>query len=88
MADVKIRNLDERVVQSLKARAKEEGLSFEEHLRRTLTAISQRRRYRMALLRRIDANRALLAKKYGVMSDSVKLIRADREERERRLVGD
>ncbi len=38
-----------------------------------------RRRRRAALLRRIDANRARMAKKFGVMDGSVASMRAERE---------
>ena len=38
MADLKVRNLDDRVASALKARAKARGISLEEEIRRTLTA--------------------------------------------------
>jgi plasmid stability protein len=38
MADLKVRNLDDSVASALKARAKANGLSLEEEVRRTLAA--------------------------------------------------
>jgi plasmid stability protein len=38
MADLKVRNLDDRVASALKARAKASGTSLEEEIRRALTA--------------------------------------------------
>jgi len=37
MADIKVRNLDERVTEALRLRAKRHGVSLEEEVRRTLT---------------------------------------------------
>jgi hypothetical protein len=85
MADVKIRKLDERLVAHYRARAAADGLTLEEALRRGLAEAADRRR--RAAIERADRLRARLAKKYGVMRDSVELIRAEREERERRIAG-
>jgi plasmid stability protein len=38
MADIKVRNLDDRIADILKTRAKQRGLSLEEEIRRTLAA--------------------------------------------------
>jgi plasmid stability protein len=38
MADIKVRNLDERVADVLRTRAKQQGISFEEVVRRVLAA--------------------------------------------------
>lgn len=85
MADVKIRKLDSWVLGYFRAQAQAAGRSLEEQLRHLLTDAAKRRR--KSLLARIDANRARLAKKYGVMRDSTVEIRAEREERERRIAG-
>ena len=38
MADIKVRNLDDRIADILKTRAKQRGISLEEEIRRTLAA--------------------------------------------------
>ena len=38
MADIKVRNHDDRIADILQARAKQQGLSLEEEIRRTLAA--------------------------------------------------
>lgn len=86
MADVKIRKLDDRVVEYFKARAVRAGHSLEEELRRYLGEAALRRR--QEAIRRADENREALFRKYGVMPDSVELIRDEREEREARIAGD
>lgn len=55
MAQVLIRQLDERVVEALRARARARGLSLEQSLRELLTAAAQQHddvRQRLAALRR------------------------------------
>ena len=79
MADVKIRRLPERVVNTLKLRASAAGRSLEEELRQTLTeAASKPARDRAAEL---SAFQRMLRRKYGELSDSGADIRADREAR-------
>ena len=50
MADVKIRKLDDWVVESFRARAKQAGRSLEEELRQFLTEAARERRRRFAEL--------------------------------------
>jgi plasmid stability protein len=79
MAEVKIRKLDDWVVESFRARAQAGGRSLEEELRRTLSEIArQRRRAYVAKLRKLQQD---LRAKYGEMPDSIPLIREDRDER-------
>jgi plasmid stability protein len=55
MAQVLIRQLDERVVEALRARARSRGVSLEQSLRELLTAAAQQHgdvRQRLAALRR------------------------------------
>ena len=79
MADVKIRNLEESVVASYRARARQAGRSLEEELRVFLTesALARRR----ALADELAAFQEELRRKYGELPDSTPLIRAERDER-------
>ena len=86
MADVKIRNLDDRLVGYYRDRAARAGHSLEEELRRTLAESAKRRR--RDAIERADKLRERLRAKYGIMQDSADLIRAERDERERRILGD
>ena len=78
MADVKIRKLDEWVVESFRARAKQAGRSLEEELRQFLTEAARERRKRFA--DKLEAFAEQLRSKYGEMPDSTPLIREDRDE--------
>lgn len=78
MADVKIRRLDEWVVEAFRARAKQAGRSLEEELRQTLTEVARMRR--TALVDEINAFREGLKARYGEMADSTPLIRQMRED--------
>jgi plasmid stability protein len=78
MTDVKIRRLDDWVVQSFRAQAKQAGRSLEAELRQTLTEVARERR--AALLGEINAFRDELRTRYGKMPDSTSLIREIREE--------
>lgn len=79
MADVKIRKLPDWVVASYKARAEHAGRSLEEELRTLL--VEEASKSRKELLRKIDAFRNGLRRKYGTLSDSTVGIREDREAR-------
>jgi plasmid stability protein len=78
MADLKVRNLDDAVASALKARAKANGVSLEEEIRRTLTASVAADREE--LVRRA---KALLAAAGGAPGrpelDSARLIRDERD---------
>ena len=85
MADVKIRKLDPRVVGFFKARARRAGHSLEEELRRTLADYA--RLSRRALIASINESREAMLRTFGLQPNSADEIRAEREERERRVVG-
>jgi plasmid stability protein len=77
MADIKVRNLDNRVADSLKARAKQQGISLEE-IRRTLAASVNADME--AFARRAAAARAATAgQEHDPSADSVATIREQRD---------
>lgn len=75
MAQVIVRNLDDRVVEDLKSRAKLRGHSLEQELRDILTRVAMPDRAER--LSRIDRIRELTPP--GLNVDVEALIRADRE---------
>lgn len=78
MADLKVRNLDDRVAASLRVRAKRHGVSLEEEARRVLSSSVVLRRG--AVVRRAAALRAAAGsppKDAGL--DSVRIIRQERD---------
>lgn len=77
MADVKIRKLEDWVVESFRTRAKASGHSLEEELRRLLTETARARR--QDLIDEIDAFRQGLRDTYGEMADSTPVIREIRD---------
>jgi plasmid stability protein len=78
MADLKVRQLDDRVASALKARARRRGVSLEEEARSTLTAAVLRRR--RALARRATASRAAAGGRPGSPAlDSARTVREDRD---------
>ena len=79
MADVKIRNLPDWVVDRFRIQAEHEGKSLEQKLRDLITGEATRDREQM--LRRLKAFQNKLRKKYGELSDSTPGIRADRDSR-------
>jgi plasmid stability protein len=78
MAEFKIRNLDERVANALRTRAREEGVSMEEAARRALgESVVQKRQ---AFARRAAACRAASRRRRrGRPSDSTAAIRRERD---------
>jgi len=78
MADVKIRKLDEWVVESFRARAKQAGRSLEEELRQFLTEAARERR--MRFIAELEELNAELREKYGELPDSTPLIREERDQ--------
>jgi plasmid stability protein len=79
MTEVRIRNVDDWVVESLRLRARSKGQSLEGTLRELLHQEAMRPKQELAgELRRM---REELRKKYGTFSDSVALIREDRDRR-------
>lgn len=83
MADVKIRNLPDWLVEWHKQKAAIEGISLEERLRRLLfeNVAEQRRK----ILKRLDALCAEIEKETGTLPDSTPLIREARREMEERF---
>ncbi len=77
MADIKIRKLDDWVVNSFRARAKKAGRSLEAELRQFLTEATRQRRE--SYLQRLNAFSERLRDKYGEMPDSTPLIREIRD---------
>lgn len=78
MADVKVRNLDERVAAALRTRAKSRGISLEEEVRRSLAETVVARQE--AFARRAAACRAATrGRKSRRPSDSAVLIRRERD---------
>lgn len=83
MADVKIRNVPDWLVEWHKQKAASEGISLEERLRKLLheSMIEQRRK----ILKRLDALCAEIEKETGTLPDSTPLIREARQEMEERF---
>jgi plasmid stability protein len=78
MADVKIRKLDDWVVASFRARAKQAGRSLEEELRQCLTETARERRRRF--LAELEELNDRLRETYGELPDSTPLIREERDQ--------
>jgi plasmid stability protein len=79
MADVKIRNLDDHVLASHRARAQLAGRSVEEELRHVLTEAARAARLKAA--EEFRKVREQLRAKHGVLPDSTPGIREEREAR-------
>jgi plasmid stability protein len=77
MADLKVRQLDEQVARALKTRALRRGVSLEEEVRSTLSAsvVAKRDAFR----RRAAALRAATKSRRRKGTDSVRLIRKERD---------
>jgi plasmid stability protein len=79
MTEVRVRNVDEWVVASLRAQARAHETTLEGEIRELLRKEAMRPKQEMAdELRRM---RGELREKYGTFSDSTKLIREDRDSR-------
>lgn len=79
MAELKVRQLDDRVAAALRARARKRGVSLEEEVRATLTASVLRRR--QAFARRAAVLRASIPRIGSPALDSARLIREERDAR-------
>jgi plasmid stability protein len=80
MADLKVRQLDDRVAGALRARAARKGVSLEEEVRGTLAASVQARR--RAFLRRAQAIRQTIGDQPVASTlESSRLIRRERDKR-------
>lgn len=78
MTEVRVRNLEEWVVQALRARARGKGRSLEAELREVLQEEAMRSRLDFA--RKAEERMGWLQAKYGMMPDSTPLIRESRDE--------
>ena len=79
MTDVRVRNVDDWVVELHRNRAKLEGRSLENELRQVLTDAARAKK--QALAAELRAAVKGLHDKYGVFSDSTIGIRAERDAR-------
>jgi plasmid stability protein len=79
MTEVRIRNVDDWVVESLRQQARLKGQSLEGSMRDLLAQEAMRPRRELAI--KLHEMREELRKKYGTFSDSAVLIREDRDER-------
>jgi hypothetical protein len=77
MADVKLRKLDEWVVEVYRTRARAAGHSLEEEMRRTVTSAALKPRLDFA--RKMARLREKIRRKYGILSDSTPGIRQERD---------
>jgi len=77
MADLNVRQLDERVARALKTRASRRGVSLEEEVRSTLSASVAAKRN--AFGRRAAALRAATGAPRATGTDSARIIRRDRD---------
>lgn len=80
MADIKIRNLPDWIMNWHRRQAEKEGVSLEEHIRRALQedVMEDRRK----LVAKLDAHCAQIEARTGILADSTPLIREAREEME------
>ncbi len=79
MADIRVRKIEDWVVGWFRSQAKQHGQSLEGELRQALTEAALRRKQEVGAELRADLH--ALEKKYGVFSDSAKLIREARDGR-------
>lgn len=79
MTEVRIRNVDEWVVESLRHRARANGQSLEGALRDLLR--QEAMRPKLELAQRLRQMRGELHQKYGTFSDSTALLREERDAR-------
>lgn len=79
MAEIRVRNLPDWLVEWYKDSAQQQGKTLEGYMREMLqdSALSQQSAFAAELQQGLDQ----LAKKYAVMSDSTPLIREMRDER-------
>lgn len=79
MADIRVRNLDDKVVAQLKDRARMHGISLEGELREVLTDIAMQPRREIAA--QIAQLREAVRSESGKLSDSATYIREERDNR-------
>jgi antitoxin FitA len=79
MSELRVRNMDDWVVAELRARAKSHGQSLEAELRDMLRLEAMRPRREAA--QRAREFREAIAREHGLLPDSAKEIREDRDRR-------
>lgn len=79
MADVKIRNIDDKVHEAYRQMADASGISLEEQIRRVLSEHLKQERAEMTRTLLTDLER--MREKYGLMPDSTPGVREDRDRR-------
>ena len=79
MTELRVRNLDDWVVDELKTQAKAKGRSLEADLRERLRELVMRPRHEMA--ERTAQLRNAIAQQCGLLPDSVDAIREERDKR-------
>lgn len=77
MAEIRVRNLDDKVVGEFKDRAKRHGRSLEAELRELITC--EAFRPRRELLDDLKGFRESIRAKYGTLPDSTPFIREERD---------
>lgn len=77
MAEVRVRNIDDRVLAAFKDVARRHGNSVPEELRRLITEASVRPR--QELVARLDKLRSDILAEHGELPDSTPLIREERD---------
>ena len=79
MTEVRIRNVEDWVVEWHRHQAKRDGRSLESELRQVLTEAALAKKRAIAAEMRVGLGE--LRSKYGTISDSTKFIREDRDRR-------
>jgi plasmid stability protein len=79
MAEVRVRKLDDWVVDWFRTQARQHGDTLEGELRQVLTGLALARK--QALAARLRDDLEAVRKQYGTFSDSAALIREDRDGR-------
>jgi plasmid stability protein len=79
MAEIRVRNIDDGVVELLRARAAREGLSLAGSVRQVLEAEALRPRQEMVA--RVRAWHDEMVRRHGLLPDSTPEIRAERNQR-------
>ncbi len=79
MSELRVRNLEDWVVEAFRSRARRNGRSMEAELRDVLKREAMRPKQEMAA--ELRALQEQLRAKYGTFSDSAELIREDRDAR-------
>lgn len=79
MAQIVVRNLDEHVMQGLKALAAQPGISAEQAVRSLIADAVDTEARRQSFRHAAGQLRARLRETHGTLCDSIELIRSDRD---------